>query len=156
MCLAEPAGGIGTATGLPWPSRQSSMRAIMRVMSGTEVTVVFSNDTSDQAGAAQPSKRIRRTGRLEAPSMPEINSTLLARPPQPAWRTVADRHLRGNFGVAQPLAQQPAQHCLPIIAPTGHVRGLLRRSAGNANLGRQISNPGFCGSCPGFGRHAVA
>jgi hypothetical protein len=29
---------------------------------------------------------IRRTGWLPPPSMPEISSTLLARPPQPTWR----------------------------------------------------------------------
>jgi hypothetical protein len=34
---------------------------------GTEATVVFSVDASDHAGAAQPSKRIRRTGRQFGP-----------------------------------------------------------------------------------------
>jgi hypothetical protein len=52
----------------------------MRVISGTEVTVVFSIDAGDQAGAAQPSKNIRRTGRLLAPSAPVSSSALPTRP----------------------------------------------------------------------------
>jgi hypothetical protein len=39
------------------------MRVIMRVISGTEATVVFSVGASDHAGAAQPISPMRRTGR---------------------------------------------------------------------------------------------
>jgi hypothetical protein len=42
----------------------------MRVISGTEVTVVFSIGANNQAGAAQPNSTIRRTGRLDTASMP--------------------------------------------------------------------------------------
>ena len=81
----------------PRPSFQSSMRAIMRVISGTEVTVVFSIGASDQAGAAQPSNTIRRTGRLDTPSMPVSSSAFPARPPQPSWRI---RAMMSRIGMA--------------------------------------------------------
>jgi hypothetical protein len=47
---------------------------------------VISIGTSDQAGAAQPSNAIRRTGRLDTPSMPVSSSAFPALPPQPSWR----------------------------------------------------------------------
>ena len=47
---------------------------------------MFSMSASDQAGAAQPGNTIRRTGRLDAPSMPVSSSAFPATPPQPSWR----------------------------------------------------------------------